>query len=72
MSIGDQPMQCKHNHIPRQECLSQRIRDQVQMNTKIAHRLQADEQDKEENQLYQTVRQLNRDWVKQSTQVPHR
>ena len=37
-------MQSRHYHVSRQECPSQRIRKQVEMDAQIPHRLQAEEQ----------------------------
>ena len=70
--VGDQPMQSEHYPIHRQECQSQRIRDQVEMDTQIGHRLQAEEQANEQYQFSQTVRKMVIDSVNQSPQASHR
>ena len=71
-SRGDQPMQSEHHPISRQQCPSQRIRKQVQMDSQIAHRLQAEEQSLKQYQTFQTFKQVDRDCVNYSAQVPHR
>ena len=47
-------MQNTHYPIPRQECASQRIRDQEEKDTQTSPRLQAEQQAKEQCQNFQT------------------
>ena len=55
----NQPRQSEQYPIPRQECPSQRIREQKEMDAQITCRLQVEEQSKEQCQNFHTVSQAN-------------
>ena len=65
----DQPMQSGHYHISEQESQIQRVRNQVEMDAQIAHRLQRKEQVKEQYQRFQTAKQADIDGIRYQAQA---
>ena len=68
-SRADKPRQRQQYQISEQNCLAQRIRNQVEMDAQLAHRHQAEEITKEQHQSFYTAKRTE---IDQQAQAPHR